>query len=286
MNFLSRLLFGLAANLPMSAQLGLGRALGFLWFDLLRIRRKEALKNLKLAFPEMSDDERLRIARASCFNLGMSLVEFFRFPFVTQEDRKLFEIQGLENLEAGLKKGRGVMLLTQHIGNGDWATVGLSLHGIKLLIISKKFGWEWANRLWFSMRESFGTEFIEDRNTSLKILKALKRNKAVVYMLDQFMGPPIGVKTTFFGHETGTPAGLATLTRRAGCAVVPVYTVRKPDGGTTIRFDPELPFKESAHPDDTVRDMTQVYCDKIEAYVRQFPEQWMWVHRRWKKYRV
>lgn len=270
----------------MGLQLKFGYALGILWFDILRIRRREALINLQRAFPDMGYAERLRVARASCVNLGMSFVEFCRFPFTTQADRKLFQISGLENLEAGLSEGKGVMLLTQHIGNGDWATVGLSLNGIRLLIISKKFGWKWANEMWFSLRESFGTEFVEDRNTSLKILKALKKNQAVVYMLDQFMGPPIGVKTTFFGVETGTPAGLATLTRRARCAVVPVYTIRNTDGTTRIHFDPEIPFQESADPEKTIQDMTQLYCDKIESYVRQFPEQWMWVHRRWKKYRV
>ena len=286
MNWLVKLVFGVIAKLPMPLQIKVGDALGVLWFDILRIRRRESLANLKMCFPDWTDEKRVQVARASCANLGMTLVEFSRFPFVGKEDTHLFEIEGIENLHAGLAKGKGVMLLTQHIGNGDWATVGLTLHGVKLLIISKKFSWDWANRMWFSMRESFGTEFIEDRNTSLKILKALKKNKAVVYMLDQFMGPPIGVKTKFFGVETGTPAGLATLTRRAECAVIPVYTVRKSDGTTIVHFDPEIPFVESLDPEDTIRDMTQVYCDKIEKYVRQFPEQWMWVHRRWKKFRV
>jgi Kdo2-lipid IVA lauroyltransferase/acyltransferase len=280
-----KIFFAFIAKAPMSFQLSLGRALGYLWFDILRIRRRTALDNLARAFPEMPEAERVRIARASCINLGMSFVEFCRFPFVTKDDERLFVVEGREHLATALSQGRGVFLLTQHIGNGDWATVGLALAGIKLLIISKKFGWAWANALWFSMREAFGTQFIEDRNTSLQILKALKKNKSVVYMLDQFLGPPIGVRTKFFGYETGTPAGLATLARRSGSPVVPVYTFRRPDGVTVIHFDPEIQFQESGNPDDTVKDMTQRYCDKIESYVRQFPEQWMWVHRRWKEFR-
>lgn len=280
-----KVLFGCVAFLPMKFQLFLGRCLGILWIDILRIRRKEALNNLRMAYPNWSDKKRLQVARASCFNLGMCFVEFCRFPFVNIKHKSLFRIEGLNHLNSALEKGRGVMLLTQHLGNGDWATVGLSLSGIKVLIISKKFGWEWANDLWFSLRESFGTQFVEDRNTSLKILKALKKNQIVVYMLDQFMGPPIGVKTKFFGYETGTPAGLAVLTRRSKCEVVPVYTIRETDGTTLVRFSEAVPFVESTDPDKTVQDMTQVYCDKIESYVRQFPEQWMWVHRRWKQFR-
>lgn len=282
---LFKVIFRFVSFLPMSLQIFLGKCWGWLWFDILRIRRDVALANLAFCFPDKSESERVKIARNSCHNLGMSLIEFCRFPYVTESDKALFEIEGVDNLEAALSKGKGVMILTQHIGNGDWATVGLSLNGIKVHVITKKMGVQWANKLWFDSRKRLGTELIADRNTAYQILRVLKKNGIVAYMLDQFMGPPLGVRTKFFGKETGTPMGLALLTRRSKAAVVPVYTYRKGNGITVVRFDPEVEFVESLDPDNTVADMTQIYCDKIEEYVRKFPDQWMWVHRRWKEFR-
>src|SRR5690606_4605148 len=122
--------------------------------------------------------------------------------------------------------------------------------------------------------------------SSLQILKILKKTGMDVFMLGQFTGPPIGDKTKFFGHETGTAMGLAILAVRANSPVVPIYTYRLSDGRTAIRFLPEIPFVPAANQDETIAQMTQRYCDVIESIVRQHPEQWMWVHRRWKQFKV
>lgn len=274
------------AALPIAIQLRIGDFIGWLWFDVLRIRRQVAMQNLKLCFPQWSDEERIRVARLSVQNLGRSFVEFLRIPSIAQDSSNFqFHIHGDEHFRGALAKGRGVFLLTAHIGNGDWATVGLALKGYRLHIISKEMKWRWLNRFWFNTRQSLGTEFISDRGSSIQILKTLKKNQPVVFMLDQFLGPPIGIKTTFFGRETGTAMGLALLAGRAEAPVVPVYTFRGENGDTHICFEPEIPFVEAGNKEDTIRNMTQLYCDKIEVWVRKHPEQWMWVHRRWKKYK-
>jgi KDO2-lipid IV(A) lauroyltransferase len=271
--------------LPMRAQLWLGDAIGFLWFDILRIRRKVALQNLTRAFPNWSLEQKTRVARLSVNNLGRTFIEFLRIPALQPKDWiPHFVIEGREHLDAALKKNKGVFLLTAHIGNGDWATVGLALHGISIHIITKEFRWAFFNRLWFETRSRFGTQYIPDRQSSLTILKALKQNATIVFVLDQFLGPPIGIETNFFGHKTGTPMGLALLAGRAGAAVIPTVTHRLPDGRTCVTFQPEIPFVEYANKEETIQKMTQIYCDKIEEWVRKYPDQWMWVHRRWKKF--
>lgn len=279
------------ASLPLGIQFFLGDALGILWFDIFRIRRRTSLENLKLCFPDWSEAERVRVARASVCSLGRSFIEFFRIPALSSssEYRELwkshFHIEGVEHLNAALKKGKGVFLLTAHIGSGDWATAGLALNGIQLHIISKEFKLQWLNNFWFETRSNLGSKFIPDRGSSLTILKQLKKNSIIVFMLDQFMGPPIGIKTKFFGHETGTPLGLALLTSRSEAAVVPIYTYRRPDGSTSVVFEPEIAFVASEDREESLQKMTQAYCDRIETWVRVYPEQWMWVHRRWKKYK-
>lgn len=273
------------APFPWKWQLAFGKAIGWLWFDVLRIRRRVALENLKRAMPQLSEKDRVRVARKSVENIGMTFVEFLRMFRLKKSDKNLFIIEGEQNLRSALSKGKGALLLTQHLGNGDWATAGLALHGLPMHVVTKELKWRPFNDAWFRVRSEMGTQLIGDRNTSYAILKALKKGHPVAFMLDQFMGPPIGVKTKFFGIETGTPMGLAILARRSGTAVVPVYTVRDDEGQTIVHFDEEIPFRESADPENTVQEMTQVYCDKVEEYVRKFPEQWMWVHRRWKVYK-
>jgi KDO2-lipid IV(A) lauroyltransferase len=281
----------LVCRLPISAQFRIGDALGCLWFDILRIRRKVALDNLKACFGEKSEEERLTIARSSVYHIGRSFVEFLRIPAIAesreQRDywRQKFTIHGEDNLKAALAKGHGVFLLTAHVGNGDWATAGMALSGYHIHVITKEIKLGWLNTFWFETRQSLGTDLIADRNSSLAILKLMKKNQIVAFMLDQFLGPPIGIKTQFFGRETGTAMGLALLAGRSQAAVVPAYSYRDPDGMTHVVFEPEIPFVEGENKDETMTKMTQAYCDRIETWVRKIPEQWMWVHRRWKTFK-
>ncbi len=273
-------------RLPVRAQMAIGDFLGFIWFDVLRIRRGVALQNLQNCFPEWADDKRISTARASVCHLGRSFVEFLRLPTAELDDySNHFDIHGLENLQNAQKRGKGVFLLISHIGNGDWATVGFSLNGLKLSSITKEFKWRPLNDFWFHTRQRFGLDLIPDRKSSLTILKKLKQNEIVGFMLDQFLGPPIGIKTLFFGRETGTPMGLAVLVERSRAPVVPALTYRLADGRTAISFEPEIPFVDTGDKERNIQVNTQRYCDKIEGWVREHPEQWMWVHRRWKEFR-
>ncbi len=279
------------SSLPISWQFFIGDMLGYLWFDILRLRRRVALENLRRCYPDWTEQKRIQVARASICHIGRTFIEFMRIPSLLASDahrekwRQKFDIQGVENLRRALDKNHGVFLLTAHVGNGDWATVGVALNGYPISIISKEIKWQPLNKFWFETRERLGTDFIPDRQSSLTILKRLKKNHVVAFMLDQFLGPPIGIKTQFFGQETGTAMGLALLAGRSKAAVVPAYSYRTSDGVTHVVFEPEIPFVQSANKDETIRDMTQRYCDRIETWVREYPEQWMWVHRRWKKYK-
>ena len=152
-----------------------------------------------------------------------------------------------------------------------------------MVMVSKFFKLKWLNDLWFGMRERLGTRFIGPRDSSFALLKSLKQGRAVVIPLDQFTGPPIGVRTTFFGHETGTAAGLGVMAERSGAPVVSVYTVRTPSGRHAVHFVREIPPRISA--EETAEQITQRFNDELESLVRLHPEQWMWIHRRWKKFK-
>lgn len=273
------------ASLPERVRLFLGDMLGVLWFDVFRIRRNVAIENTRKAFPEWSESRRNQAVRNSLRGMGRSLVEFCLFPFFTREklDRKI-EYRGLNNIDDALKLGKGVLFLSLHVGNGDIIVAGLSSRGYPMNVISKLFKNKALNDIWFGMRSKLGTKFISPEKSSFDILKALKRKEIVVFVLDQFMGPPIGVRTKFFGHETGTAMGLAVIADRTKAPVVPAYTFRKPDGTHIAVFEPALRLDESLMEENIAR-MTQAYTDKIEQIIRQDPDQWMWIHRRWKEFR-
>jgi len=106
----------------------------------------------------------------------------------------------------------------------------------------------------------------------------------VIFVLDQFMGPPIGVKTLFFGKETGTAMGLTVMAKRTGAPVIPVYCHERADGKQVVSCESEIEFEEKGEKSETLTYMTQKYTDKLESIIKLYPEQWMWVHRRWKKF--
>lgn len=272
-------------SLPRHIQLRLGDLIGILWFDVLRIRRQLVLDNLQRAFPSLTYNERLKIGRRSLCNMGRTAVEFCYFPFLkTQNLSRHFTIYGYEKLLEAQNRKRGVCLLTCHLGAGDFGTAALSLKGLPVHLISKEFKIEWINRLWFGLRERMGTHFIKARHSSFDILRALKANDFVIFVQDQFMGPPIGVKTKFFGIETGSALGLSVIARKTHSPILPIYIYRQDDGRGIIMIEDELSWEEKENKESTLVHMTQKFNDKIEEIVKLHPDQWMWVHRRWKKF--
>jgi KDO2-lipid IV(A) lauroyltransferase len=245
------------------------------------------LKNLTIAFPDVSHEERMRIARTSMHHLCYNFVEFLQLPFMNQkwlENEVIFH--GIENYERARAKGKGVLIMSLHLGNGDVGLAALALKGFRLHVISKKFKNRFLNQLWFGVREKMGTRFMEPHGSSLpfEILKACRQNEAVVFVIDQFMGKPYGISSTFFGRKTGTAYGLALFAMKSKAPVLPVYTYRDAQFRTHVVFEEEIGAEKNEDKDLQIRQMTQKYNDRVEAIVRKHPDQWMWVHRRWKKW--
>lgn len=273
-------------KLPRSIQFLLGDLIGILWFDILRIRRDIVLDNLKKAFPDWTVEKRVQVGRTSLRLMGRSLIQYSYLPFISPDSlKKLVKFEGFEHLDKALEEKKGACLLTLHLGNGDLGVAALSLMGYPINLISKEFTLRWLNDMWFGMRAKLGTKFIAPRNSSYSILKALKENEVVIFVLDQFMGPPIGVKTRFFGHETGTAMGLTVMSKRTQAPVLPVYMKWNSDGTHTLTCLPPVEFEEQSNNEETLTYMTQKYSDQLEEIIKKHPDQWMWIHRRWKKYK-
>lgn len=271
---------------PAFVRRALGNFLAFLWFDFFRIRRQVVLDNLKIAYPDLPLKERVRLGRRSLRALGLNFVEYSFLPWLNKQNyEKYFAFDNPGLVDEVLSRGKGALLLTCHLGHGDLACAAMSLRGWPVVMVSKFFKMKWLNDLWFGMRERLGTKFVAPRDSSYALLRALKGGNLVVIPLDQFTGPPIGVKTRFFGRETGTAAGLAVMAERSGAPVIAVYTHRDEDGRHVLHFVREMAIPKARDPANVAR-VTQEFNDQLEQFVRRHPDQWMWIHRRWKEFVV
>lgn len=266
-----------------------GSWLGFLWFDVFGFRKKIIMDNLNIAFPEWSEEKKRQVGRESVYQLGYSFGEFFYLPSVTPrwiQENVVYE--GWENVEQARAQGKGMFFLSLHMGNPDLAASSIVMKGQELYLITKTFKTQWFNDLWFSVRGALGVKYIDAHgpNNAFEILKALKKNAAVVFVLDQYMGKPFGIATTFFGKRTGTAYGLALFAQKTKAPVLPIYAYEGEDKKLHLVVEPALDTARwvTDDKDQTVLNLTQAFNDKLEEIVRKHPEQWMWVHRRWKDF--
>ncbi|QDK45102.1 lipid A biosynthesis lauroyl acyltransferase [Bdellovibrio sp. ZAP7] len=288
-SFLAKIGIFFSSVLPRKIQRLSGSWIGFLWWDVFGFRKKIVLGNLQIAYPEWTDEQRKKVGRESVYQLGYNFGEFFFIPNMTRQwvDQNVV-FEGLENYEKAKALGKGFFYLTLHLGNGDLAANALSVIGQDISIITKRFKTQWFNDLWFSIRGAGGVKYIDAHGptNAFDILKALKRNSGLVFVLDQYMGKPFGVATTFFGKRTGTAYGLALFAQKTKAPVLPIYTYEGNDGKVHVVIEPAMDLNASIveDKDQSIVNLTQSFSDKLEEIVRKHPEQWMWVHRRWKDF--
>ncbi len=277
------------AWLPRRYVRGLGALLGWLWIDVLRIRHRVIQENLDIAFPLVDRKTKLKWGRQSVHKLGGDFAEILTTPWF---DKKWLEtnisFEGLENLEHAKNQGKGAYILSLHLGNGDTAASALSMTGYRLFLISKYFRNKLLNSIWFYFRAAQGVKYIEAHSdkTAFEILRAIRAKSFVIFVLDQFMGRPFAVENTFFGRKTGTAYGLALFYLKTKSPVVPVYGYEGHDGRLHVVCEPPLDL-ESLRTSDQDKDiaiLTQYFNDVIESIVKKHPQDWMWIHRRWKEY--
>lgn len=270
--------------LPIGVNAFLGRVLAFLWFDFFRIRRQVILDNITMAFPHLSESEKVEIGRESMQVLCRSFFDVMLIPTLdSQWVQKNVVFEGREIVDR-YKDKSGVLFLTLHMGSGDLAAAAISQAVLPCSLISKRFRNSFLDEFWFSLRGRARTEFIDahSQRNAFEILAALKKRRAVVFVLDQFMGKPYGVETEFFGHKTGTAYGLALFAKKTELPVVPVYTYWGENGQMRIKFCE--PVATGPDLSQTNEQMTNRFNQALEKIITQHPGGWMWVHRRWKTF--
>ena len=246
--------------------------------------RRVGQRNLQMAFPQMTSRERSRILRGVFVSLGRQLAEFCLFPTYTRENVSSVVIyDGFENFDRARQRGKGVLFLTGHLGAWEVSSFAHSLQGNPLQIVMRALDNPYVDRLVQSYRTLHGNSVVDKDNFVRGLLGAMKKGETVGILMDTNMTPPQGVFVDFFGIPACTASGLARIALRTDAAVVPGFCVwdsvlRK----YKLRFDPAMELIRTGNDEADTLANTAQFTKKIEEFVRKYPDQWLWVHRRWK----
>jgi KDO2-lipid IV(A) lauroyltransferase len=261
---------------------------GKLFYHLLPYRRALVLQNMRRVFGgTVPEDEIVRLAQAYYAHYIRFLVEFIRLPLMSAGKKKaLIRFENVESPLRAAEKGKGIILLTGHFGNWEVATVaGIAqfpqFKGL-LHFVRRPLKPEWLNQFITRRfrRAGFGT--IGKRGSLDTILNLLENGAVVVYVFDQHAGIADGIMVDFFGHPARTFKSPALLAMSTGAPVIPASSWREPDGTHVLRFEEPLPLIEHDNVGEAIRQNTRACNAALERLLLRHPEQWIWMHRRWK----
>lgn len=269
--------------LPRRLFLWLGRGLGAV-LEVAGFRAAVVRANLDLAFPEWAEERKERLFRDQYRELGVLFLEILRMFY--RFDR-FFEryavVEGAEHLRAALAGGRGALVMTAHLGNWELLSVaGRAVFLTEVTMVTKRLRPSWLHRALAVTRALLGVRMACEPRTMPEVLRGLGKGGIVGFVMDQYAGAPVGARVPFFGKPVGSHTALAALALRTRAPVVPAVAVRRPDGRYLVRFEAPLRLEERECGEAALIANTALFVRYTESWVREFPSQWLWVHRRWK----
>ena len=255
------------------------------WFYVLRLRVNETVARVKMVFPEKSDKEVKKIAFDSFYNLILVLFEYSYLPFSKNKIYKYTEVEGYEFLDEALKGDRPVFIFAGHLANGEILLSRMCYDNKKVRLIAKRVGNGFIDKALFEIREICGLKHIPPKNALKDISETVKDKAPIIFLHDQYKGPPKGVETTFLGVPTYTNPSVALFASKYDAVVIPAVMFRK-NSKSVLKLEAPIPFeKKFATNTENCAHMTQVYNDWLSEKIKQRPGDWMWIHRRWKNLR-
>lgn len=270
-------------HMPYRAVFLLGGALGSVAFRVLKKHRNIALDNLDRAFgPALGRAEKERIARNVFRHLSIMLFEFTRLPWLSGRKMEgLVKWNGLENMDRALAGGRGVIILTAHFGNWELLGACLGLRGYRPEIVVRELDSRLFERFVTWVRTRSGNRVVYKKGAMRKLMKRLARNSIVATLVDQNVTRSEGFFVDFFGVPACSNKGLALLALASGAPVVPVF-IRRQGPCHVIEVQREVEVASTGDREKDAAVNTARFARVVEEMVRKYPEEWFWVHNRWK----
>ncbi len=270
--------------LPRPAARGVGAAFAAAAYRVRTPLRRAAMFNLRLAFPEWDDAARERAIREMVRQIGWMAGEFSQFLKYTRADiEKIVEVEGFEHFDCARRRGKGVLFLTGHMSAWELAPFAHALYGHPLHFLVRPIANARVDALINSYRCSSGNQPIEKNRSARPILKILAAGGTVGVLADHNTAIDEGVFVNFFGLPASTTSGLARLALRTSAAVVPGFlSWDEARRQYTLQFQPSVELARTGNEESDIVENTARFSRVIENYVRAHPDQWLWVHKRWK----
>lgn len=269
--------------LPRSLARAAGISLAWMIYLLHRKLRRVGMRNLTMAFPEKGRWARAKILRGVFTSLGRQIAEVCLFPRYTRENvSKTVVYEGFENFERALARKKGVLFLTAHLGAWELSAFAHSLYGYPLNVVMRPLDNPYLDRTARNYRTRHGNKAV-DKDFARGLIAAMRRGETVGVLMDTNMIASQGVFVDFFGIQACTASGIARVALKTDAAVVPGFTIW--DSALKkyrLRFDPAAKLIRTGNTPADVVANTALFTKIIEDYVRRYPDQWLWVHRRWK----
>lgn len=280
----ARAVSGLVSVLPRRATLALGRAMGRTLGALDRRHIAIAVENLRFAFPEWSDEERRRVAHAVYGHFGAVLLDILWMAHRTPAEVAALvdEVVGAEHVERALGAGRGVVLVTAHVGN--WELHGLA-HGHRfgaIGVVARPLDNPELDQRLCAFRVRGGNTVIYKKRALAQVLRLLRENRGIALLIDQNVQESDGIFVQFFNRPAATTTVAAALAVKTGAALLPCRTELRADGRYRLLYDAPLDVAGEGDKQAEIARLTQDLTRVIEGWIRDAPTQWLWIHRRWK----
>lgn len=280
------LLSRLFCLLPLPVAMALGHVLGALWYYCVPIRRRLAHRQVARALgPQVPAAERRRIVRQSFVNLVLMVIEGLRYPVLTARRSEAWVARrDIDRLDALLARGRGVIAVSIHLGNFELLGTSQSVRGYPISAIFKDMHAGGAAAFWQAQRRLLGLGQIPPRQAKDTIVERLRAGEVVAFLIDQHLAPHRSLVCSFFGRAAATTHAPVRFALQTGAPIMPLYIVRRGFWGrhevvVLPEFELERPPGDEAA---CVAHNTQRLNDLVEGWVRAYPEQWLWAHKRWK----
>ena len=270
--------------LPRGLARMLGIGIGYLVYALHGRLRRVGMRNLAMAMPEKSKRERRKIVRGVFRTLGRQLADFCQFSSYTSKNiESLAVYEGFENFQTAEVRGNGVLFLTAHLGGWEIGSFAHALYGHPMQVVMRPLDNPYLDKLVRRSRTLHENRTFEKDEFARGLLGAMRKGETVGLLMDQNMTPPQGIFVDFFGIAAYTASGIARVAMKTDAAVVPAFTIWDPIlGKYRVHFDPAISLIRTGDDEADVAANTAKFTKVLEDFIRKHPDQWLWVHKRWK----
>lgn len=281
--YLTRAIVGAIGVFPLKTSMSIGKNIGYSIGSLIPKLKKTGRRNLEIAMPHLSDNEKENILRGTFKSLGRHLGFVSHFQKFEREDiHRLVEVIGKEHFDKAHATGRGILFFTGHFGSWEVFNLLPPAFGYEMNILVRRIDNPLVEKFVDSLRTRFGSITLDKTKSARQMFRVLENGKLLGILADLNAQEKEGVFVNFFGIPASTTISIAKLALKTNAIVLPAFAVwNETKQKYVVHLEPPIDYENTGNTEEDIKVLTQNITDLVEKYVRQFPEQWLWIHKRW-----